>query len=105
MNISEVSIEALSGGQSVKVATSTTSAQLPVVALPTNHPEGVPVKCTVVVDAVSFFRKGVNPTAVLDGTDQILLANTLYRVELLEGERLAVIAATGTGNAYFTPGA
>lgn len=105
MNTSQVSVEALSGGQSVKVATSTTSAQCPVVALPTNHLEGLPVKCTVVVDALSFMRKGANPVAVSDGTDQVLLANTLYRVELLEGERLAVIVPTGTGNVYFTPGA
>lgn len=105
MNITAVSAEALSGGQSVKVATSTTSAQTPVVALPTNHPEGVPVKCMVVVDALTFGRKGANPTALSDGTDQVFLANTLYRVELMKGERMAFIVPASTGNVYFTPGA
>lgn len=105
MNIVNIAAEALSGGQSVKVALSTTSAQGPVVSLPTNHPEGVPVKCLITLDAAGFIRKGTNPTAVSDGTDQYVPANTPFRVELMKNERVAAILATGTGNMYFTPGA
>lgn len=104
MNITTISQDALSGGQSIKVALSTTSAQLPVIARPTNHPAGVPVKCLLTVDAFAFVRKGTSPTALSDGTDQALSIGT-HRVELMEGERLAVILPTGTGFAYFTPGA
>lgn len=102
MNITEISLEALSGGLSSKVALSTTSAQSPAAAATV---KGVPVKCLVTLDATGFVRKGTNPTAVSDGTDQILLANNTYRVELMDGEKLAVVLATGTGNMYFTPNA
>lgn len=105
MNITEISMDALAGGTSSKVALSTTSAQGPVIANPTNHPKGMPVKCLVTLDATGFLRKGTSPTAVSDGTDQILLANNTYRIELMEGERVAAILASGTGNMYFTPAA
>lgn len=105
MNITQISAEALSGGQSVKIATSVTSAQGPVIANPTNHPKGAPVKCLITCDALTFGRNGTNPTALSDGTDQVFAANTPYRVELMEGERMAFIVPSGTGNVYFTPGA
>jgi hypothetical protein len=105
MNVTQVSAEALSGGQSVKVATSTTSAQGPVIVQPTTLPKGVPVKCLVTCDVLTFGRKGSNPTAVSDGTDQVFAANVPYRVELMEGERMAFIVPASTGNVYFTPGA
>lgn len=105
MNITSISAEALAGGTSSKVALSVTSAQGPVIALATNHPKGAPVKCLITLDAAGFIRKGANPTAVSDGTDQYVPASTPFRVELMEGERVACILASGTGNMYFTPAA
>lgn len=104
MHINEISVEVLSGGQSTKVALSTAAAQGPVVTAPTQS-KGQPVKCLVTLDSNGFIRKGTNPTAVADGTDQILLANNTYRIELMDGERVSVVLASGTGNMYFTPGA
>jgi hypothetical protein len=47
---------------------------------------------------------GLNPTAVSDGTDQILLANQQYRIiPIIPGYKIAFILAIGTGNVYITP--
>jgi hypothetical protein len=105
MNIINIAAEALSGGQSQKVALSTTSAQTAAVSTPTGLPVGVPIKCLLTLDAAGFIRKGADPTAVSDGTDQYVPANTPFRVELMAGEKVAAILGTGTGNMYFTPGA
>lgn len=105
MNVTQVSMAVLSGGQSSKVALTTASAQGPVVTQPATLPAGCAVPCTLVLDAAGFVRKGTNPTALSDGTDQYLVANFPYRIELMAGERLAIILASGTGNAYFTPNA
>ena len=35
--------------------------------------------------------------------DQYIPANTLVFVQVMAGERLAVVLPAGTGNAYFTP--
>lgn len=105
MNVTQVSAEALSGGQSIKIATSTTSAPGPVIVQPTTLPKGVPVKCLFICDVLTFGRKGSSPTALSDGTDQAFAANVPYRVELMEGERMAFIVPASTGNVYFTPGA
>lgn len=104
MNVVQISAEALSGGQSAKIATTTASAQGPVISLGTNQPKGTPVKCLITCDALTFGRKGTNPTALSDGTDQVFVANVPYLVELMEGERMAFIVPTSTGNVYFTPG-
>lgn len=104
MNAIEISMEALTGGQSVLITLSAASAQGPAVTLPTNHPVGVPIKCIMTTDTNCFFRKGANPVAVADGTDQKLLAGNTYRIELLPGERIAAIAA-GAGTLSFTQGA
>jgi hypothetical protein len=104
MNANILSQEALSGGQSIKVVLSVASAQGPVITRPTDHPKGVPIKCLMTADVACWFRKGTNPTALADGTDQYVPANATIRIELMEGERIAAIAA-GAGNLYFTPGA
>lgn len=104
MNISEVSMELLAGGQSTQITLSAASAQGPVVARPTNHPAGVPIKCTLLPSVACWVRKGTNPTALADGTDQALTAGVIHRVELMEGERIAAIAG-GAGTLNFTPGA
>lgn len=102
MHQTNISIEALSGGQSSKTALTTASAQLPVVSQPSTLPAGTPIRCSLVLDAAGFIRRGSNPTAVVD-SDQYIPANTLVFVQLMAGERLAVILPAGTGNAYFTP--
>lgn len=104
MNIVQISAEALAGATSSKIATSTSSAQGPVIVNPSSIPAGCPVKCLITCDVLTFGRKGTNPTALSDGTDQVFVANVPYLVELMAGERMAFIVPTGTGNVYFTPG-
>lgn len=101
----EYSADILSGGQSQKVALSTTSAQSTAITAPSGHPAGTPVPVLVLCDVPAFVRRGSNPAALNDGTDQILAAGTHYRVSVMSGEKLAFILASGTGNAYITPGA
>lgn len=92
-----ISCQVLSGGQSAKIAISTTSAQSAVLTS-TSYLVSPDVDC--------FARLGSNPTAVADGTDQILLAGNTYRiVPTLVGNKFAFIALTGTGNVYITPDA
>lgn len=105
MHTTEISVEVLSGGQSSSIAISATSAQSPVVALPTNHPPGVPVKILFTPSVSCFGRKGSNPTALADGTDQTFLAGNTYRTELLVGDRMAFITSSGSGTVAWTPAA
>lgn len=102
MHQTNITLEALSGGQSSKTALTTTSAQLPVVSQPATLPAGAPIRCALVLDAAGFVRRGTNPTAVVD-SDQYIPANTIVTFQVMAGERLAVVLPTGTGNAYFTP--
>jgi hypothetical protein len=101
MNVTEVTMEILSGGQSPPTVISGTSAQTPVVTQAANTSPAQKMKCTFTPDADAFVRKGVNPTAVV-GTDQFVMARNTYRCELAPGERLAFITSGATGNVYFT---
>lgn len=95
-----ISRQILSGGQSVKVAISTVSAQSPVFT----GNSGIPDNYTVTADVNCFVRMGVNPTAVSDGTDQLLYAGNPYRVTPCPaGSRFAFITSAGAGNVYMTP--
>lgn len=62
--------------------------------------------CLVLVDALTFVRTGApgsTPTALSDGTDQVLAANIPYRIgPMLAGQKLAFRSIPG-GNAYVTP--
>ena len=90
------SITALTGGQSASIAISVTSAQS--AAITTGS-----VVATPTVDC--FFRQGSSPTALSNGTDQILLANNSFRISgIVSGNKLAFITASGTGTVYITPG-
>jgi len=105
MNISEISMEILSGGQSQKVAigvASAATAAITAAQIPTGQ-VAIPVVFTPDVDC--FVRRGTNPTAVADGTDQLVKANNAYRCQMIVNEKLAFITASGSGNVYFTPGA
>lgn len=103
MNINEISLELNTGATSQKVAMSTTSAQSAAAASTATESKGMPLKYVITPDANCFVRKGANPTALSDGTDQYLVANQSYRVELMDGEKMAFIVASGTGNVYITP--
>ena len=90
-----ISTQIMAGGQSQKVATSPVSAQSGVLNCS---------QVTLISDTNVFVRQGVNPTAVSDGTDQLLLANVMHRIiPIIPGQKLAFILATGTGNVYLTP--
>ena len=92
----ESSINILTGGQTNAVAISTTSAQSAAIT-----EEKVLVYSTV----FCFARQGTNPTALSNGTDQPIPAETLIRVPVTSGNKLAFITATGSGTVYITPGA
>lgn len=97
--VRELSFAASLGGTSQKVALSTTSAQSTAIG----SGQSGTVMCLVTLDADGFYRQGSNPTALSDGTDQILLANNTYRIPLVAGNKFAFILASGTGSAYITP--
>jgi hypothetical protein len=93
----QITLIATTGGTSSKVAVSTTSAQSAAISAQ---------YIVVVSDVNVFFRRGANPVALADGTDQLLIANTPHRlVGHKAAEKFAFITATGTGNVYITPDA
>lgn len=91
--------KALTGGLSTKLAVTTgVSAQTAVLS------DSYAVVVMPTVDV--YFRRGVNPTAVSDGTDQFLLANITYRLTGFGGlDKLSFIASTSGGSVYITAGA
>lgn len=95
--ILQESVVALKGATCASVAVSTTSAQSAAVL----------VKRVVLYSTVDvFFRQGSNPTALADGTDQILPALTMLRVvDIEDGNKLAFKTASGTGTVYIAPAA
>lgn len=103
MHTTAMTLDVLSGGQSQKVALSTTHAETTAITQPITLPAGQPVRCQLALDAAGFIRRGTNPVALSDGTDQYIPANTLVFVHMMAGEKLSIILASGTGNAYFTP--
>jgi hypothetical protein len=94
--IVESSIIALSGGQSESVSISSTSAQS----------SAITAGWALVTPTVDcFFRAGANPTALSNGTDQILLGGNTYRVTgITSGHKLAFKTTAATGTVYITPG-
>jgi hypothetical protein len=90
------SFTANAGGTSQKLAIGPASAQTAV----------APPNCTAFIvtpDTTCFFRMGLNPVALADGTDQILLANQQYRIGIAPGYKLAFITTASAGNIYNTP--
>jgi hypothetical protein len=104
MNVVEISIGLTGGGTSQKLAISTTTAASAAAAALSSENKGAPIKYLITPDVECFVRKGTGTVeAVADGTDQILIASQTYRVELMDGEKMAFITATGSGNVYITP--
>ena len=100
MVVFEHSLNILEGGLSSTVSISTISAQSATFTFPAAQAGYV----LVTTDANCFVRQGTNPTALSDGTDQILLANQTYRCWVNSGNKLAFKTASGTGTVYLTPG-
>lgn len=103
MNSIEISLDLNTGGTSQKIAISATSAQSNAAAAGSSENKGGPIKYVITPDTDCFVRKGANPTAVSDGTDQLLKANTRYRVELMDGEKMAFVTSAAAGFVYITP--
>lgn len=94
----EYSMKAMSGGSSSKLAVSAASAQSLALG------DAYVVVATPTVDV--FFRRGVNPVALADGTDQLLLAGSAYRLTGFSGlDKLAFITSGAAGFVYLTPAA
>lgn len=92
---SEQSLTIGEGGSSQTVAMSTTSAASTAIYAP---------YIVVYVSADCFARCGASPTALSNGTDQFLVGGNQYRFPWIDGDKLALIVASGTGTAYITPG-
>lgn len=94
MLVSQETGQIYPGGQSQKVAVSTTSAQ------------STALQCKTVIlcsDVDCFLRQGANPTALSDGTDQFLPAYNIVRFfNFHPGNKIAV-KSTDAGNLYITP--
>lgn len=103
MNTTEISILLNTGGTSQKVSISSTSAQSTAAAVASTESKGQAIPYVICADTDCFVRKGTNPTAVSDGTDILLKANQQYRVELMDGEKMAFITTSASGNVYITP--
>lgn len=103
MNYTEISVDVNTGGACTLIANAAaTSAQSPVVTLPTGAAPGTPVPVIFTPDNTCYGRKGTSPVAVNDGTDQKFLANNAYRTQLLVGERMAFISTAG-GTVHWAP--
>lgn len=86
----------LPAGISQKITVSTTSAQTTAIAQ---------TSATIYATVNVFVRQGTNPTAVADGTDQFIPAETFVSLEgLIAGNKIAIIGESA-GTAYITPGA
>jgi len=95
-HITAVSIIALSGGESQKLTLTSSSVQT--LQITTGF-----VVVTPTVDC--FFRQGINPVSLSDGTDQILQANNSYRIgRIVNGNIIAFITEGLTGTVYVSPG-
>lgn len=111
MNINEISLQLNTGGTSAKLAISSTSAPMATAATTTaatatnpGDSKGAAIPYVITPDTACFVRKGTGtPVAVSDGTDQYLAANQSYRVELMDGEKMAFITTSASGNVYITP--
>jgi hypothetical protein len=92
-----ISLQVNGNSDSSKLAVNATSAQSAVFTA---------TSYLVTTDVDVFVTTGASPTALADGTDQILLAGNSYRIlPLIVGERFAFITSGGSGNVYLTPNA
>jgi hypothetical protein len=102
--MSEHSINIIDGGTTIPLAISGTSAQSAVLFADNQYVDG-PQNVVLYSTTDCFIRKGANPTALSNGTDMIVPAQTLLRTQVMPGERIAAITASATGTLYIMPGA
>lgn len=94
----ESSIISLSDSGSKKLTVTTSSTPMAAAV-------GATTAVVTVKDVDVFMTQGASPTAVSDGTDQILLAGNMYRVTgITSTNKLAFITASGTATVYITAG-
>lgn len=99
MNNIEYTLAVAAPGTSQKVTIAT-----PGTAVPTPQALGTDV-VVITATADCFFRKGSNPVATSDGTDQFLIAKNTYRIfGLLATDKLSFNGATAC-DVYITPNA
>lgn len=91
----EESLTLTPGGSSQSVSMSTTSAASTALYAP---------YIVVYVSNDCFARSGASPTALSTGVDQFLVGGNQYRFPWKDGDKIALIMASGTGTAYITPG-
>ncbi len=97
MEVRDVSFKISAGGDCQTIAISGTSAQSAAINA---------VDAVVTPTVTCFVRKGANPTALADGTDQQLLGGNQYRLnDLVSGQKLAFITSGATGSVHIAPGA
>lgn len=98
MNVLATSFRISEGGTAHSVAITATSAQSQVI-------EAADVVITPTVDV--FVRRGANPTAVANGTDDFLKGGNSYRLrDFQRGQKLAFIkAGANDGTVYVSPNA
>jgi hypothetical protein len=96
MEAREVSIVVDDGGRSQALSISGTSAQS--AAINSSY-------ALVTLSTPGFVRQGSNPSATNDGTDIYLLANVTYRLNVAQGNKIALRTSGAAGTAYITPGA
>lgn len=90
----EASLLLDTGGLSQAVSISSTSAQS----------AAITGKWAVIHATVAcFMRRGTDPTALSDGTDQYLPASVSYRVAINSGDKIAFKTASASGTVYITP--
>jgi hypothetical protein len=92
---------------SQKIILSAANAQSTVLNTPNaaNYSASIPVPgqdVLLTADVPCWIVQGVNPVAVADGTFQYIPANTLFRTNVSNGNRIGAIAG-GAGNLYITP--
>lgn len=98
MNVIATSVRIGEGGTAHSVAVSAVSAQSQAI-------ESADVVITPTVDV--FVRRGANPTAVNNGTDDFLKGSNSYRLrDFQRGQKLAFIkAGADDGTVYVSPNA
>lgn len=91
---------------SLAIRTGGTSQKLTLVAGVSNPSAEINAPTATILSTVACFaRSGDAPVALDTGVDQIIPANTLFRVDgFTSGQKLAFIAAEA-GTVYITPGA
>ena len=100
MNI-ELSFAIPTSNNSTQVALGASNTQSGVI-FPTATFNG-PNQCLLLGTVDFWVVRGTNPIALADGTSMRVPGGMLFRTSMSPGERLGVIAVSGTGTLHITP--